>query len=146
LGLTPAEKTVLVKRLREKGFVLMVGDGVNDAVAMAAADVGVSIGRGRTELAVKSADIVILREDARGLLTVLQTGRKMVRIIRQNVAWAVGFNTIGIALATAGLLSPWAAVLVHHLSSVLVVSNAARPVRGGAEPESPYPATGKRAL
>jgi P-type E1-E2 ATPase len=134
-GLTPAEKTTRVKILRSKGPTLMMGDGVNDAVAMAAADVGVSIGRERAGLAVKSADILILREDAAGILTVLRTGKKLIRIIRQNVAWAVGFNTIGIALATAGILSPWVAALIHHLSSVLVVANSARLMRGDAPPE-----------
>ncbi len=133
-NLAPAEKTAMVKMLRSKGPTLMVGDGVNDAVAMATADVGVSIGRERAELAIKSADIVSLREDVGSLLAVLRTGKKLTRVIRQNVAWAVGFNIVGIALATAGLLSPWAAALVHHLSSVLVVANSARLVRSEFSP------------
>ncbi|WP_419657267.1 heavy metal translocating P-type ATPase [Desulfosarcina variabilis str. Montpellier] len=134
-GLTPAEKTSMVKTLRSQAPTLMMGDGVNDAVAMAAADVGVSIGRERAGLAVKSADILILPEDAAGLLTVIRTGKKLIRVIHQNLAWAVGFNTVGITLATAGLLSPWAAALVHHLSSVLVVTNSARLVRGESTPK-----------
>jgi cation transport ATPase len=63
-------------------------------------------------------------------LAIIQTGKKLIRVIKQNYAWAIGFNTAGIALATAGLLSPWLAAFFHHISSVLVVLNSARIARG----------------
>ncbi len=128
-GLTPEGKAEIVKRLGRQGATVMVGDGVNDAVALAAADVGVSVGRSNADLAIRSSDIVLLGDDAASLPVVIGTGRKLIRVIRQNYAWAIGFNTVGIALATAGVLSPWLAALFHHLSSVLVVANSARLVR-----------------
>ncbi|HAY21880.1 MAG TPA: cadmium-translocating P-type ATPase [Desulfobacterales bacterium] len=128
-GLKPDDKISLVKELGAQGLTVMVGDGVNDATALAAADVGVSIGRTKADLAIKSSDIIILRDDATCLLSIFQTGKKLIRVIKQNYAWAIGFNVAGIALATGGLLSPWLAALFHHISSVLVVLNSARLVR-----------------
>jgi cation transport ATPase len=76
-----------------------------------------------------------MREDAASLVTVVGTGRKLIRVIRQNYAWAIGFNLAGITLATAGVLSPWLAALFHHASSVLVVANSARLVKMPANSE-----------
>jgi len=134
-GLKPDDKITLVKELGAQGVTMMVGDGVNDAASLAAADIGVSIGRTKADLAIQSSDIIILREDATSLLSIVQTGRKLIRVIRQNYTWAIGFNVAGIALATGGLLSPWLAALFHHISSVLVVLNSARLVRIGVEGE-----------
>lgn len=128
-GLKPEDKAAIVKDLRVQGPTVMVGDGVNDAISLAAADVGISIGRAKADLAIKSSDIIVLRDDATSLLTIVQTGKKLIRVVKQNYAWAVGFNVAGIALATAGFLSPWLAALLHHISSVLVVLNSARLVR-----------------
>jgi len=128
-GLKPEDKTAIVKDLSAQGPTVMVGDGVNDAISLAAADVGISIGRTKADLAIKSSDIIVLRDDAISLLTIVQTGKKLIRVVKQNYAWAVGFNAAGIALATAGFLSPWLAALLHHISSVLVVLNSARLVR-----------------
>jgi heavy metal translocating P-type ATPase len=130
IGLKPDEKTALVRTLKQQGVTLMVGDGINDSLSLAAADVGIAIGRAKADLAVKSSDIIVMREDAASLLTIMATGRKLSRIITQNYAWAIGFNLVGISLATTGILSPWLAALVHHVSSVLVVANSARLVRG----------------
>ena len=71
----------------------------------------------------------MLKDDATSLLSTIQTGKKLIRVIKQNYAWAIGFNVTGIALATMGLLSPWLAALFHHISSVLVVLNSSRLVR-----------------
>lgn len=133
-GLKPEDKTEIVKALSEQGPTVMVGDGVNDAISLAAADVGISIGQAKADLAIKSSDIIVLREDAGSLLTIIKKGKKLIRVINQNYAWAIGFNTVGIVLATAGLLSPWLAALFHHISSVFVVLNSARLVRNDAEP------------
>jgi len=128
-GLKPEDKAAMVRALSARGPTVMAGDGVNDALSMAAADAGVSIGRAKADLAIQSSDIILLKEDAAGLLTVVQTGRELIRIIKQNYAWAIGFNTVGILLATSGILSPWLAALFHHISSVLVVLNSARLVQ-----------------
>jgi P-type Cu+ transporter len=138
-GLKPEDKAAIVRTLVKEGPTLMVGDGVNDALSMAAADVGVSIGRTKADLAIQSSDIVVMRDDAASLLTLLRTARKLIRIIKQNYVWAVGFNTVGILLATSGVLSPWLAALFHHISSVLVVLNSARLVRSGAPSQVPSP-------
>ena len=131
-GLAPADKQRLVKELKEEGITLMAGDGVNDSTALAEADVAVSMGSGKADLAIRSSDIIILGEETRDLTRVLKTGRRLMRTILQNYAWAIGFNTVGIALATVGMLSPWAAALFHHASSVLVVANSARLIRQDA--------------
>jgi P-type E1-E2 ATPase len=130
IGLKPDEKTGLVRELKEQGVTLMVGDGINDSVSLAAADVGIAIGSAKADLAVKSSDIIVMREDASSLLTIVATGKRLTRIIIQNYAWAIGFNLVGITLAASGVLTPWLAALVHHVSSVLVVANSARLVRG----------------
>lgn len=125
-GLKPDNKVSLVKELKEEGITVMVGDGVNDSTALAVADVGVSIGHTKADLAIKSSDIVVLRNDATGLISIVDVGQKLIRVIKQNYAWAIGFNVVGIGLATAGILTPWLAALFHHFSSVLVVFNSSR--------------------
>ena len=125
-GLTPGDKTDLVRELRTIGPTVMVGDGVNDAASLAASDVGISIGRNKADLAIQSSDIIVMRNDVGSLPAVIRMGKQLIRIIRLNYGWAVGFNLVGIALATTGGLSPWMAAVFHHLSSVLVVANSAR--------------------
>lgn len=128
-GLKPDDKISLVKELSAQGVTVMVGDGVNDASSLAAADVGISIGRSKADLAIKSSDIIVLRDDAVSLPAIVQKGKKLIRVIKQNYLWAIGFNVAGITLATVGLLSPWLAALFHHISSVLIVLNSARLLR-----------------
>ena len=125
-GYRPEDKAELVKSLRQQGVTVMAGDGINDAPALAAADVSIAMGSTNADLAIKSSDIVVLREDAKSLITIMRAGKGVRSVIKQNYTWAILFNTIGIGLVTLGFLSPPIAAILHHVSSVFVVSNSAR--------------------
>ncbi|WP_376100077.1 HAD-IC family P-type ATPase [Roseomonas sp. CCTCC AB2023176] len=128
----PEGKVEAVRRLKEGGrAVAFVGDGINDAPALAAADVGVALGSG-TDIAIESAEVVLMRGDLTGVATAVALSRATLRNIRQNLGWAFGYNALLIPVAAFGLLSPMLAAAAMGLSSVCVVGNALRLRRAGA--------------
>ena len=123
----PEEKVGIVKRFQEAGHrVAFVGDGVNDGPALATADVGVAMGNAGTDVAIETADVVLLSDDLLKLPRIIDTSRKALRTIRQNLVFAVGVLLFAVCLTVFNILTPVTGALLHELSSIPVIANSAR--------------------
>jgi P-type Cu2+ transporter len=132
--MTADSKLVLLRDLQAAGHrVLMVGDGINDAAVLAAADVSIAVGSG-ADLAQVNADMILMGDGPSALPGALRTTRRMLAIMRQNLTWAVIYNLAAVPLAAGGWLQPWTAALGMSLSSLLVVLNALRVLRADSPP------------
>jgi Cu+-exporting ATPase len=152
-GLRPEGKVEAIRRLQESGRkVLFVGDGINDAAALAQADVGLAMGSG-TDIALEAGDVVLLKPDLRGVPEAILLARRTLRTIHLNFFWAYAYNALLIPVAagalypfTGLLLNPMLAALAMSLSSLFVVGNSLRlraftpGGRGGTPPQRPVPA------
>ena len=139
-NMTPQSKLELLRQRQRMGDkVMMVGDGINDAPVLAGADISLALGSGAA-LAQSTADSILLGNSLWPLLLALKTARGTLKIVRQNLAWALAYNAVALPLAAAGMVQPWMAAIGMSASSLLVVVNA---LRVGRISDDPEPSTNK---
>ncbi len=122
----PQQKEEIVSELKKQGKVLMIGDGINDALALAAADIGIAMGAGGTEVAIEAADIALVKDDLQDIIFVRNLSRQSLQIVQENFWIASGSNLIGVVLGSLGMLPPVGAGLLHIAHSLGVLANSSR--------------------